>query len=173
MKHFAAILALVATLLAWQTAMAANSPEPVLMPPPTADELARTAEINAWLDAKRAAQEASRVRDRWVSAAVFLALAAGFVTLVWRTWRSERPPVFKRSRVVLWAPCFLLASAWWFPPSLLAAIALAPALLWVWWTRALSWRELCTASALYVCAAGGLWTVFSVLAGLANQGAGK
>ncbi|RQO81804.1 hypothetical protein [Acidovorax sp. FJL06] len=166
MKHLAIVFAFIASVWGAGFAWAATGDPALSMPPPTQEELARTAEINAWLDEKRAAQEASRIRHRWVTAGVALGLTVGFIALVRRTWRSGRSLAFKCSRVLLWAPCFLLASVWWFPPSLWVAFAWAPALVWVWWKRALSWWELGVASALYLSALVFTWLVFRTLAAM-------
>ncbi|UXY13755.1 hypothetical protein N8I74_10520 [Chitiniphilus purpureus] len=140
---------------------------------PLADEAAYTAEINAWLERQRREQEAYLVRQAWIARGVLLGLTAGFAVFALAVWRTGRPPLFKASRILLWTPCFLLAATWFFPMLIIAVLAFAPVLPWLWWKRVLPWLELAAASVLYLTALGGLWLVFSTLAQLASQGAGR
>ena len=133
---------------------------------PLKNEAEYTADINEWLDHTRRLQEEGRVRHWRITIGVVLALVAGFLGLLLHTWRSGRPMAFKISRVLLWAPLFLLAGVWFFPSIILMVMGCAPVMLGVWWRRALSWWELSIASALYLPALVFTWLVFRTLAGM-------
>lgn len=133
---------------------------------PLKNEAGYTADINEWLDHNRRQREEGQVRHGRITIGVVSALVAGFLGLLLHTWRSGRPMAFKISRVLLWAPLFLLAGVWFFPSIILVAIGCAPVLLGVWWRRALSWWELSIASALYLSALVFTWLVFRTLAGM-------
>lgn len=133
---------------------------------PLKNEAEYTADINEWLDHTRRLQEEGRVRHKRITIGVVSALVAGFLGLLLHTWRSGRPMAFKVSRVLLWAPLFLLAGVWFFPSTILVVMGCAPVMLGVWWRRALSWWELSVASALYLSALVFTWLVFRTLAGM-------
>lgn len=163
MKHLVVILVFAAALLACGCVGAVES---VTMPPPTQEEIDWAREINARLDAQRIAHEQSLERQRWIRAVVPPGLLAGWAIFVVLAWRGARPLAARRSRVLLWTPCFLLAAAWCFPQLLLVALGLLPVLAWVWWKRALPWWEVGTASALYLPALALTWVVFRTLAAM-------
>lgn len=133
---------------------------------PLKNEAEYTARLNAELQAAHEDRERRRERVRWISAATLSGLAIGFVALAWWAVRSRQARVVRLSRMVLWTPCMLLASAWFFPWSLYAAAAFAPAFPVAWWKRALPWWELGVASVLYLPALVFTWFVFKALAGM-------
>ncbi len=133
---------------------------------PLPNEAEYTAEINEWLDHNRRQREEGQVRHERITIGMVSSLVAGFLGLLLHTWRSGRPMAFKISRVLLWAPLFLLAGVWFFPSIVLVAMGCAPVLLGVWWRRALPWWELSIASALYLSALVFTWLVFRTLAGM-------
>ena len=154
---------LACALMAWACDMAVASPAAEL---PLPNEAEYTAEVNAWLEQQNAKSAADQLRWQRTVAGVSSALVLGFLALVWHTWRLRKPLAFRISRLLLWAPCFLLAGAWFLSPLLLAATALAPAILGIWWKRVLSWWELGVGTVLCLAMLAGVWAVFSVLAGL-------
>lgn len=133
---------------------------------PLKNEAEYTARLNAEFQAAHEDRERRRERARWISAATLSGLAIGFVALAWWAVRSRQARVVRLSRMALWTPCMLLASAWFFPWSLYAAAAFAPAFPVVWWKRALPWWELGVASVLYLPALVFTWFVFKALAGM-------
>lgn len=133
---------------------------------PLKNEAEYTARLNADLQAAHEDRERRRERARWISAACVSGLVIGFAALSGWALRSRQPRVVRLSRLALWTPCLLLASAWFFPWSLYAAAALAPVFAVVWWKRALPWWELGVASALYLPALVFTWLVFRTLAGM-------
>lgn len=135
---------------------------------PLQNEAEYTAGINEWLDHNRRQREEGQAQYERVTIGVVLALVVGFLGLLLHTWRSGRPMAFKISRVLLWAPLFLLAGVWFFPSIILVVLGCAPVLVGVWWRRALSWWELSIASALYLPALVFTWLVFRTLAGMGS-----
>ena len=133
---------------------------------PLKNEAEYTAQLNAELKAAHEARERHRVRMRWVAAATLSCLAIGLAALVVWALRSRQPRAVRLSRLVLWVPCLLLASAWFFPWSLYAAGVFAPAFPVVWWKRALPWWELGLASVLYLPALLLTWFVFKTMAAM-------
>ena len=150
---------LACALMAWVCDMAVASPAPEL---PLPNEAAYTAKVNAWLQQQNEEKAADQLRWQRTAAGVSSALVLGFLVFVWHTWRLRKPLTVRISRLLLWTPCFLLAGAWFFSPLLLAATALAPAILGIWWKRVLSWWELGVGTVLYLAALAGVWAVFSV-----------
>lgn len=154
---------LACALMALACDMAVASPASEL---PLPNEAEYTAGINAWLDQKNAGRAADQLRWQRIVAVVSSALVLGFVAFVWHTLRLRKPFAFRISRLLLWIPCFLLAGAWFYSALLLVATALAPAILGIWWKRALSWWELGVGTVLCLAMLAVMWVVFSVLAGL-------
>jgi hypothetical protein len=146
------------------TAASASSTAPLDLPLKNEEEY--TARLNVELQAAHEDRQQRRERARWISAAAVSGLAIGFAVLAGWALRSRQPRVVRISRMALWTPCLVLASAWFFPWSLYAAAAWAPALAVVWWKRALPWWELGVASALYLSALVFTWLVFRTLAGM-------
>ena len=157
------LLVVICALMAGACDMAVASPVPEL---PLPNEAEYTAQVNAWLEQQNAGRAADQLRWQRIVAGVSTGLVLGFVVFVWHTWRLRKTLTFRISRLLLWTPCFLLAGAWFFSPLLLAATALALAIPWIWWRHALSWWELGLGTFLNVAMLAGVWTVFSVLAGL-------
>ncbi|EJE49951.1 hypothetical protein PMI14_05521 [Acidovorax sp. CF316] len=133
---------------------------------PLKNEAEYTAQLNAELQAAHEDRERRRERARWISAVTLLCLVAGLVALAWWALRSRQPRAVRWSRLALWTPCLLLASAWFFPWSLYAAAVFAPAFPVVWWRRALPWWELGVALVLYLPALVFTWFVFRTLAAM-------
>lgn len=133
---------------------------------PLKNEAEYTDRLNAELQAAHVQRERHRERARWISAATVSGLVIGFAALAGWALRSRQSRTVRLSRLVLWTPCLLLASAWFFPWSLYAAAAWVPALALVWWKRALPWGELGVASALYLSALVFTGLVFRTLAGM-------
>jgi hypothetical protein len=133
---------------------------------PLQNEAEYTAGINEWLDHNRRQREEGQAQYERVTLGVVSALVVGFLGLLLHTWLSGRPMAFKVSRVLLWAPLFVLAGLWFFPAMILVAMGWAPVLIGIWWRRALSWWELSIASALYLPALVFTWLVFRTLAGM-------
>ena len=133
---------------------------------PLKNEEEYTARLNAELQAAHEDRERRRARAQWISTATLSGLLIAFAALVGWTLRSRQPRVVRLSRLALWTPCLLLASAWFFPWSLYGAAALAPAFAVVWWKRALPWWELGVATVLYLPALVFTWFVFTTLAAM-------
>ena len=154
---------LACALMVWACDMAVASPAPEL---PLPNEAEYTAGVNAWLEQQNAGRAADQLRWQRTVAGVSSALVLGFLVFVWHTWRLRKPLAFRISRLLLWTPGFLLAGAWFLSPLLLAATALAPVILGIWWKRVLSWWELGVGTVLCLAMLAGVWAVFSVLGGL-------
>lgn len=108
-----------------------------------------TARLNAQLQAAQEDRDRRRERSRWVAVVTLSGLVIAFVALAGWALRSRQPRAVRLSRLALWTPCLLLASAWFFPWSLYAAAAGVAALVVVWGKgRCLggswAWRRRCT-----------------------------